>query len=85
MSDEISRLLNGSFASLIDRGDLRRATQLVFAILRSLELQGEEIISKEDRTQVTSSLLLLSEAPNLKNRYITSFVWQNIETQTVPH
>ena len=52
VSGRISHLLEGPFASFIDRGALNRATQLAFALLRSLELQGDEIIRKESRTQV---------------------------------
>lgn len=52
VSGRIIHLLEGFFAPLIDRGALNRATQLAFALLRSLELQGDEIIRKESRTQV---------------------------------
>lgn len=45
-------LLEGPFAAHIGRGDLKRATQLAIAVLKSLELQESEIVRKEERSQV---------------------------------
>lgn len=51
-SFEIRRLFEGPFATLIRRGDLKRATQLATAVLKSLELQESEFMSKEEKRQV---------------------------------
>jgi len=45
------RLLEGPFSAQIDRGDLKRATQLAIGVLKSLELQESPIVSKEDTSQ----------------------------------
>ena len=51
-SSEIRRLLEGPFATYIGSGKLNQATQLAITVLKSLELQKSEIISKEQRIQV---------------------------------
>ena len=53
-SDEIFRLLESPFATFIGRGDLKQATQLVIAVLKSLEQQESGIISKEERIEVVN-------------------------------
>ena len=53
-SDEIFRLLESPFATFIGRGDLKQATQLVIAVLKSLEQQEGGIISKEERIEVVN-------------------------------
>jgi len=49
------RFLEGPFSAQVDRGDLKRATQLAIGILRSLELQKKTIVSKEDTSQVRTT------------------------------
>lgn len=53
-SNEIRRLLEGPFATHIGRGDLNRATQLAIAVLKSLEIQDSNFISKDERSQVVN-------------------------------
>ena len=45
-------LLEGPFDAQIGRGDLKHATQLAITVLKSLELQDSEIVSREERSQV---------------------------------
>jgi len=49
------RLLEGCFSAQVDRGNLKRATQLAIGILKSLELQKRTIVSKEDTSQVRTT------------------------------
>ena len=58
-SFEIRHLLEGPFDTHIGKGDVNRATQLATAVLKSLDLQGSEIISKEEKIQV--EILSLSD------------------------
>jgi len=53
-SVETLGLLEGPFSAHIDRGDLKRATQLAIGVLESLELQGSEIVYKEERSKVAT-------------------------------
>lgn len=55
-SDEIRRLLEGPFTTFIGRGDLKRATQLAIAVLKSLEHEESGIINKEDKIEVVNLL-----------------------------
>lgn len=53
-SGEIRRLLEGPFVKHVGRGGVTRATQLAIAVLKSLELQKSEVISREERRQVAN-------------------------------
>ena len=56
-SVETLRLLEGPFTAQIDEGDLKRATQLAIGVLKSLELQQNGTVSKEDRSKVEPLLI----------------------------
>lgn len=49
---ETLRLLEDLFSTQIDEGDLKRATQLVIAVLKSLELQENGVVRKETKSKV---------------------------------
>lgn len=49
---ETLRVLEGPFSTQIDEGDLKRATQLVIAVLKSLELQESGVVRKETKSKV---------------------------------
>ena len=53
-SGEILHLLEKHFVVLSSRGDVTRATQMAIAVLKSLELQKDEVINIEERRQVAS-------------------------------
>ena len=53
-SGETLHLLEKDFVVHSGRRDVTRATQLAIAILKSLELQKDEVINIEERRQVAS-------------------------------
>ena len=53
-SGEILHLLEKDFVVHCGRRDVTRATQLAIAVLKSLELQKDEVINIEERRQVTN-------------------------------
>ena len=51
---EILHLLEKDFVFHSGRRDVTRATQLAIAVLKSLEVQKDEVINIEERRQVTN-------------------------------